>query len=90
MDPKPEWHCRIGRVTRKGGATVRVLRPPEPRQAAVDLAEQALANVKSGKTVALAVVEVHPGGRVSTGWSDGPYYHRLNSGAATLATRLAI
>lgn len=27
MDPHPDWHCRIGRVTRKGGATVRVLYP---------------------------------------------------------------
>jgi hypothetical protein len=91
MDPKPEWHCRIGKVIRRGGATVRVLRPGlvTPSQEAIELVDGVLARLKSGESVAAAIVEVKPGGLVAQGWSGGPYHHELSSGAATLAWRLA-
>lgn len=91
MDPRPEWHCRIGRVTRKGGATVRVLPfpAPAPSQAAIDLVSGLLERLKSGECVAAAIVDVSPDGGVGTGWSKSQHHHLLTSGAATLAWRLA-
>lgn len=55
----------------------------------LERAEELLARVKSGETLALATVEVQRGRIVQTGWSDNGYYHELNSGAARLANRLA-
>ena len=56
---------------------------------ALELAEQILARVRNGETVGLAVVEVRRDRSVACAWSQGDSYHRLNSGAARLANRLA-
>lgn len=56
---------------------------------ALELAEQVLARIRSGETVSLAVVEVRKDRSVACAWSQGDSYHRLNSGAARLANRLA-
>jgi hypothetical protein len=56
---------------------------------AVELVEQVLARLRSGHAVAVAFVEVGRGGVVATGWCESNEYHRLNSGAARLANRLA-
>ena len=56
---------------------------------ALELAEQILARVRNGETVSLAVVEVRRDRSVACAWSSGDSYHRLNSGAARLANRLA-
>lgn len=63
----------------------------EVNASAVSLVEEVLERLRSGVTLAVAVVEVKKGRLVATGWVDSPSgsYHELNSGAATLASRLA-
>ena len=59
------------------------------QQKVLTLAEEVLARVKSGQTVALAVVEVLPAGDVAIQTAHEGRYHYLNSGAARLAAHLA-
>lgn len=56
---------------------------------AVLLIEGVLERLKSGKSVAVAVVEVLDRSDVACAFSRSTYYHQLNSGAARLAARLA-
>lgn len=56
---------------------------------ALDLADGCIERIKSGRTRALALVEVLDDGTVFTAWSQtGNQYHELNSGVAILAFRL--
>ena len=55
----------------------------------LELAAEVLQRVQSGDTLAIAVVEVHPGGDVSFSTTDTPHYHLLNSGCARLAVAMA-
>ena len=57
---------------------------------AIALIEGTLERLRSGETVAVAVVEVLADGAVVTHYSESEYYHQLNSGAARLAARLAL
>ena len=56
---------------------------------AIKTTERVLEDLKSGKIVAVGFVLIHDDLAVGTGWSQGPHYHHLNSGAARLAARLA-
>lgn len=58
-------------------------------QAAIDLAEEVLGRLRSGETIAFAVVEVRKARTVATGYVAADQYHLLNSGAARLAVRIA-
>lgn len=90
MDVKPEWHCRIGRVVFRNGTLLRVLPPARmPNRDAIDMVEGLLSRLKAGDSVAVAFVDVKPGGYVATAWACGGHYHALNSGAAILAARLS-
>lgn len=66
-----------------------VLVQQNTNQDAVELVEQLLERLWSGEVVDVALVQVTRDGSVSTVWSKGESYHRLNSGAARLANRLA-
>jgi hypothetical protein len=57
---------------------------------AVGLLEEHLAKVRAGEVVAVGLVAVYASGAVGVATSDGDEYHRLNSGAARLAARLAL
>lgn len=57
---------------------------------AVLLLEEHLAKVRAGEIVAVGLVVVYRSGGVGIATSDGDEYHRLNSGAARLAARLAL
>ena len=63
--------------------------PTKVNQDALEMAEALVERIKSGLCIDLAVVEVHSDGGVMTGYSAGSEYHRLTSGAARLAARLA-
>lgn len=71
------------------GFVVHELPRPEPCQDAVELVEELLARLKSGETVAVAIVDVRLGSAVATAWAGNEHYHKLNSGAARLSVRLA-
>lgn len=62
----------------------------DPNVDAIELVEGLLERLKSGDAVAVAFAEVHADGSVATAWCKSSYYHHLNSGAATLAARIAI
>ena len=53
------------------------------------LCEELLERLRAGQSVAVAFVEVKRGGIVATAFSKSDVFHFLNSGAATLANRLA-
>lgn len=57
---------------------------------AIELAEGLLERLRSGEAIAVAFVEVGADGSVGTAYSKSSSYHLLNSGAARLASRLAI
>ena len=69
--------------------SVVAIKSQAPNPSALEIAQAALDRVKSGETVAIAVVEVLRGRAVRTSCSAGDCYHLLNSGAARLANRLA-
>jgi hypothetical protein len=63
---------------------------PTVNSDAIALVEGTLERLKSGKVIAVAVVEVEAdSGSVGTHYSKADSYHHLNSGAARLAARLA-
>lgn len=62
----------------------------EKNEVAVERLGEILERFKSGESLAFAIVEVKRAGTVATQYvSDGKSYHELNSGAATLAHRIA-
>ena len=68
---------------------------PEPapvtlNHKAIEIVEGLLDRLKSGQSVSAALVEVYADGSVATFYSSGDTYHRLNSGCATLAARIAL
>lgn len=67
----------------------RPLPAPEINRCAIEMVEGLLERLRSGEAVAVALVEVKADGFVATGYSKSRHYHHLNSGAATLAHRLA-
>ena len=66
------------------------LAPREVNQEAIEIVEDVLARLKSGESLAVAVVEIRQGRTVGTAYSASDYYHELNSGAARLAARIAM
>lgn len=66
---------------------------PELNNAAIEQVTKVLADLVSGKVVAVAFVTVQADGKsVGTGWVCSPggfNYHTLNSGCARLASRIA-
>lgn len=63
-----------------------------PNAEALRLVEDVAERLRSGESIAVALVEVRKGRTVATAWSQPPdgAYHLLNSGAARLASRLAL
>lgn len=63
-----------------------------PNADALKLVEDVAGRLRSGESIAVALVEVRKGREVATAWSQSPdgSYHLLNSGAARLAARLAL
>lgn len=62
----------------------------ETSHEAVEIIEELLGRLKSGQSIAVAFIEVKKGGIVATCFStDNDCFHQLNSGAASLANRLA-
>jgi len=56
---------------------------------AIELAEEVLERLRSGETIAFAVIEVRKARTVGTAYVAADQYHLLNSGAARLAVRIA-
>ena len=56
---------------------------------AIERVEGLLERLRSGESVACAVVEVRPGSEIATWWPANVRHHELLSGAAALMTRLA-
>ena len=63
---------------------------PRPAESVVNLLEDVLRMAKDGDITAVAIVLVHRGRKTSGAWTSGADYHLLNSGAARLATKLAM
>lgn len=64
---------------------------PYVNKDAVTLIEGLLDRLKSGHSVAVAIVEVYAAGdTVATAYSMGDNYHKLCSGCARLATHIAL
>ena len=63
---------------------------PIVNREAIELVEELLADVRSGQVLAVGLVAVHQGGGVAISASQSDQYHRLNSGAARLAAKLAL
>jgi len=63
-----------------------------PNTEALKLVEDVAERLRSGESIAVALIEVRKGRTVATAWSQPPdgAYHLLNSGAARLAARLAL
>lgn len=63
----------------------------EPNAHALELIEACAERLRSGESIAVALVEVRKGRTVGSAWSEAPdgSYHLLNSGVARLAHRLA-
>lgn len=63
---------------------------PAINEEAIELVEGVLERLKTGKSLAIAIVEVYSTNEVGTAYSKSNKYHHLNSGAARLAARLAV
>lgn len=82
---KPDWHCRIGKVTRKGGATVHVLRPEDDGSpahviAGLRKATEDFAQMFEADAAGYVVVMWDRAGRYSRGRGNAlssPYAYRL-------------